>query len=84
MATNRDEVMSARPLRAERWPTLRRARQDKEWTQQELAWRAGLSIASIRDLERGVRQNVRRTTWGKLSRALGVEGFSDLRRLENR
>ena len=84
MATNREEIMSVRPLRAARWPTLREARHHREYTQQELAEKARVSIASVRDLERGVRVNVRWTTWAKLARALGVEGFKDLRRLENR
>lgn len=87
MSTDRLEPLSVRPLRAERWPKMKQARHDRELTQQRLAELAGVSIATVRDLEnneRTGRVNVRRTTWARLTRALGVEGFSDLRRIENR
>jgi DNA-binding XRE family transcriptional regulator len=77
------DTLSVRPERAKDWPTLAEARADADLTQQRLAEIAGVSIATVRDIER-FRKVISRRTWGKLTKALGVEGFRDVYRLENR
>lgn len=64
-----------------RLPTLKEARRAADQTQQELAERTRLSIATIRDLEQGHRTTIRARTLLKLCEALGVDpdrGFSGL------
>lgn len=51
---------------------LREAREEKGWTQEELADRADLTSVQISRVERGVRE-VRLTTLLKLVAALGVK-----------
>lgn len=58
--------------------TLQDARKGAGYTQQGLAQAAGLSIATIRDLEQHVRTRVRDRTWATLCRLLSVEGFADI------
>lgn len=58
--------------------TLKAAREGAGYTQQGLAQAAGLSIATIRDLEQHVRVRVRDRTWATLCRLLAVEGFADI------
>lgn len=51
---------------------LRRVRHDKQMTQEELAYRAGLSVRYIGKIEQGhVSASV--TVLGQISQALGVE-----------
>ena len=82
--SRRQDVLSPRPPHADTWPTLKQARLDAGYTQQGLAEAAKVSIASVRDLERGVRTRVGRRMWTSLTRVLKVEGFRDRWRLENR
>ena len=60
--------------------TLKEARERMGYTQQRLADAAGLSIATIRDLEQHIRTQVRDRTWSTLTRLLVVQGFSDIKR----
>lgn len=53
---------------------LRRARQRRELTQEELAERSGLSVRGISDLERGVNSTPRRDTVALLLQALALDG----------
>lgn len=81
----RMDVLAPRPERAKDWPTLAEARDALPgMTQQKLADQAGVSIASVRDLERNVRVRVGRRVYRSLARVLGVEGFRDLYQLKNR
>ncbi|HWC49808.1 MAG TPA: helix-turn-helix transcriptional regulator [Solirubrobacterales bacterium] len=50
---------------------LRAVREDKGWTQEELAEKAGLTSVQISRVERGVRE-VRLTTLLRLTAALGT------------
>lgn len=59
-------------------PTLKEARQAAGMTQQQMADRANLSIATVRDLEQHVRTHVRSRTLRTLCALLMVEGFSDI------
>ena len=52
---------------------LRRSRQDRGLTQEELAERAGLSVRAVQDLERGL-SAPRPDTWERLVTALALEG----------
>ena len=67
-----------------KFPTLQEARRASGMTQQQLAERAGLSIATVRDLEQhvvganGSVRRVRSRTLRTLCTLLGVEGFSDV------
>jgi predicted ATPase/DNA-binding XRE family transcriptional regulator len=47
-------------------------REQRGWTQEELAERSGLSVRTIRNLELGVVQNPRRSSLGLLAEALGM------------
>jgi transcriptional regulator with XRE-family HTH domain len=51
---------------------LVRLRRLQYWTQEELAERAGVSLAIVSSLEQGLRQDPRLSTVVKLARALGV------------
>lgn len=51
---------------------VRAARNDREWTQEELSRQTGLAVVQISRIERGVRE-VRLTTILRLIDALGVE-----------
>src|SRR4051794_38332039 len=53
---------------------LRRSRLAADWTQEELAERAGLSKRGISDLERGARTRPQRETIQRLVAALGLSG----------
>jgi transcriptional regulator with XRE-family HTH domain len=58
---------------------LRRARQDREMSQEQLGHAAGVAAKHVSEIERGNR-DLRLTTLLKLARALGTEG-EDLPRL---
>ncbi len=58
--------------------SLKEARQAAGLTQQQMAEQAGLSIATVRDLEQHVRTRVRSKTLRTLCTLLDVEGFSDI------
>ena len=58
--------------------TLAERRRLAGLTQQQLADRAGLSIATIRDLEQGLRARVRGKTLRTLCAILDCDGFSDI------
>jgi DNA-binding XRE family transcriptional regulator len=77
------DAITPRPASAKDWPTFSEARAEKDLTQQRLAEISGLSIATVRDIER-FRKVISRRTWSRLTKALEVEGFRDVYRLENR
>ena len=52
---------------------LRRLRRDRGMTQEELAERAGISVRTVSDLERGSSQTPYRGTIGELAAALQLE-----------
>jgi DNA-binding SARP family transcriptional activator/DNA-binding XRE family transcriptional regulator len=52
---------------------LRARRQHAQLTQQELAQRAGMSVAAIRDLEQGRRLSPRRRSMARIIEALGLD-----------
>lgn len=56
---------------------LRRIRRAKDVTIQELSKATGVSVATISEMERGIRQNPTVNTIEKLAKALGVK-FNDL------
>ena len=58
----------------ENW--LKRARADKEWTQKELADKAGLSMQTIGLIENGFITSPQKATIKKLEEALGEKTFS--------
>ena len=62
-------------LRRSTWDAMRIAalREERGWTQEELAERSGLSVRTIRNLELGWVQNPRRSSVELLADALGVE-----------
>ena len=51
---------------------MRHRRQERGWTQMELAKRAGVDVAWINRLERGERKNISLTAARRIARALGV------------
>jgi transcriptional regulator with XRE-family HTH domain len=51
---------------------LKRARENKGWSQRELGRQAGVRYASISELESGIRTSMSTDTAKKLARALGV------------
>jgi DNA-binding XRE family transcriptional regulator len=51
-------------------PRLRRVRDQRALTQEELAWRAGVSRTTVMRAERG--EDIRQSSVRKLARALGV------------
>jgi transcriptional regulator with XRE-family HTH domain len=51
---------------------LARLRHEKEWSQSDLASRAGLTADAVRSVEQGRRPDPRASTALKLARALGV------------
>ena len=51
---------------------MRQRRQERGWTQMELAKRAGVDVAWINRLERGERKNISLTAARRIARALGV------------
>jgi transcriptional regulator with XRE-family HTH domain len=51
---------------------LKRARENKGWSQRELGRQAGVRYASISELENGIRTSMSTDTAKKLARALGV------------
>lgn len=59
----------------ENW--LKRARVDKEWTQKELADKAGLSMQTIGLIENGFITSPQKATIKKLEEALGEKSFSE-------
>ncbi len=64
-----------------RWDCRRIAvlREERGWSQEELAERSGVSVRTIRNLELGWVQNPRRSSVDRLADALGVEGEQDHR-----
>lgn len=56
---------------------VKRFRAEYKWTQRDLAEQAGISLSSVKALERGALQNSSVATIGKLSRALN-RSFGDL------
>jgi transcriptional regulator with XRE-family HTH domain len=56
---------------------LRRIRRAKDVTIQELSKETGVSVATISEMERGIRENPTVNTIEKLAKALGVK-FNDL------
>jgi transcriptional regulator with XRE-family HTH domain len=51
---------------------IRRLRQAKDWTQEDLARESGVSQVYISRLESGATENVRVETFSQLAKALGV------------
>jgi transcriptional regulator with XRE-family HTH domain len=51
---------------------LKRARENKGWSQRELGRQAGVRYPSISELENGIRTSMSTDTAKKLARALGV------------
>lgn len=68
----RSEAWRARPLPAGLAGTLRRLREARDWTQADLAKRAGLAFSSIQALESGRTKSPTLDTARKLAAALGV------------
>ena len=68
----RSEAWRARPLPTGLAGTLRRLREARDWTQADLAERAGLAFSSIQALESGRTKNPTLDTAQKLAAALGV------------
>ncbi len=62
-----------------RWDCRRIAtlREERGWSQEELAERSGISVRTIRNLELGWVQNPRRSSVDRLAGALGVEREHD-------
>ncbi len=69
----RSEAWRARPLPAGLAGTLRRLREARDWTQADLAKRAGLAFSSIQALESGRTTNPSLQTLTKLADALCVD-----------
>lgn len=54
---------------------LRKLREQKRWTQEELADRAGMHVTYVGQIERGIR-NPSLVNLYKLAKALGIKGGS--------
>lgn len=52
---------------------IKKLREKREWTQQQLADESGLSLVTIGRIEAGMRKNPDLSTRKKLAKALGVE-----------
>lgn len=51
---------------------IKKFREEKGWTQEELAKQTGLSRVTISQLENGSKEDIKLTTMQALSKALGV------------
>lgn len=51
-----------------------RVRDERGWTQKDLAQRSGVPLRTLQDVELDVRKNPQRTTRMRLAAALGIEG----------
>lgn len=60
---------------------LRAVRKEKDWTQEELAHRAGLTTTYVSQIERGLKSPSLRSL-GKIADALGITLSTFFRRIE--
>lgn len=60
------------------WVTA--VRQERGWTQEELARRSGLSVRGVSAIEQGVNRNPRLNTVQAIQQALGASFFDEVKR----
>ena len=87
----REEISDLRAelgkLHAGQWNTgpgaeIRRRRKALGWTQQELAERSGVRVATISDIETAKAQNTRRSTLNRITAVLDAESWGEERLLK--